>query len=370
MTLTTPQGRPVIELHGDADAMAAQGTTLIHFGELMNECSKYTTAIGSDSAVGKGFSIAALQELALHSSTEIRVAGKRYCAQGSAVNIYAEAFDDAQSAIAKLVPSIEELDGRRKLLEEHIPELETFVPFVSNAECAHPELFQMPPLPQTLDKDEVKAFDDAIEAERTTRTTELAEVNSDLESDLAAYDRAFDTWEEATNAAIASMEKANAIWADSTPEKVYKYYTFAEKTIGIVSDMVDQISAMAAMTGVGLPLAAALQGGNTVLKALNVSLSLGKAIFPDSDVHRSAGQRDREGHAITSSLMRLIPFSGAAKFVTQTADNATGSAHELVDGWRNDRVNSWRKSTREHPYVPPGRRADGTPRTTTYKVPR
>lgn len=370
MALTSPQGREVLLLHGDADAMAAQGTTLIHFGELMNESGAYTTAMASDSAIGMGFSIESLRELARFCAGDLQLVGRRYRAQGQAVNIYAEAFDDAKISIAKLVPEIETLEARRQLLTEHIAELEPFVPFLSNTACAHPELFDMPTQPQTLDEDEVKAFDDAVAAERTTRTTELAEVESNLETDMASYDRAFDTWEEATTAALTALEKANTIAADSTAENVYQYYAFAEEAISVIGDMVDQISAIAAITGIGLPLAAALQSGATVIRAAGVALSLGKAIFPDSDVHRSAGQRQDETRAITTSLYSLIPFSGAVKAIGESTNEASQGGNDVVEIWRGAQVDSWRRDTQEHPYEPPRRRADGTPRTTTYKVPR
>lgn len=370
MVVSTPQGRQVLVPDGDPDAMAAQGSTLIHMGELMDESGAYARAMSTSTTAGVGFSIDSIRDIAGQCSGDLQTAAMRYERRGSALNVYADAFADVQARMRVLVPEAEELDRRRAMLQDHVAEVAERLADRSQVQvtfwsCSHAELvFLPPPAPISPEAPDAETYFAALEDEVEIRSAELASVEGDLEACARTYDAAFDDWERATVAAIGSLEHAHATSADTSEEQGYLLYARLANGAGLASDIIDQVSGTLASTVVGAPYAVLLQAPSKVLGHAEVMLHLGKALFP---IDRAEGQAASDRSDIAEAVLGLLPFSG------YDADgDRQGNRHtpgEIADAMQRLHVQRWGEEGRERPYVPP-RRVQGEPEVSTYAKPR
>lgn len=308
--MQTKNGHDVAVIVGDADGIRDRGREIEDLGEQMIGASEVLREIGDGATEEKGRSIEKIQKEVGDVHEELKLAGDRYKPTGTAMKQYGVTLASVQSAMRRIVRDAEEakeeLDARKAAAATAL----------STAEAL--------PEPDQDDATATTAKADADE-NATTAANAVGPAKEAYDAQLELFDTAWDTWDEAYDAALTAINEA-------TEGNVTDDWT--DNFAGIVEVVLE------VLTWVGLVLTiAALIVGGPIIAAIAAVVGIIALI---GTLYLFAKGRRGKGD-VGWAIIGVLPFGKLAKVFQKgkrlqgLAEFAKGPYTELVTPFRRIR---------------------------------
>lgn len=278
MPYRTPHGgHPIEHLDGKPDKIQARGTQITDLGSEMNKAWALISRLVDDGADMEGESIDKLREVAKKVNGDLGKGGELYAAVGPHITAYGDAVATSQPALNSLADDLE-----KKWLEYYKAD--------DDASTKHAGLPDKPDSDaEQSDKDDYARRESAAH----TAATHASSVKGEWDALAADYDREWNTWHTAYEAAVHNIKegmsgKIKDSWSDN-----FKSF---------LNDLVDVLTVLGLVVGIlALIFAGPFLLIGAVIAGAMLAVQIAKFAMGDGD-----------GLGLAFAIVGCIPFIGPA----------------------------------------------------------
>lgn len=245
------------QLAGSASQIWSRGDNWVTLGTQMNETAGELTAIG-DSSVHKSKGTDKLAEMASETAVDLSSAAVRYTDTGKALRIYAEALEAAQNWLRANEDDVRDAENSYQ-----------------NAQSSHEDaLGRQRSLERVLpwEDDPEQSDVDAAAGDVSAAAATLGSAKRHRDAMWTAFDDTFETWSDAYDDAVESIEKAYETAGNNDG-----FWEFVDAVLDVLAVVLLVLSVIALV--IGAPLTGLLGGIILALSAAVLALNALKFAF-------------------------------------------------------------------------------------------